>query len=509
MQNNRVTRAKLNMVTMILRQLGATLCGIVIPRVMIGAFGSVVYGATTSIAQFLSYISLLESGVGRVARGALYKHLAAKDDLQISRVYKAIKVFFRNVGVIYLIYTFALSLIYHDIADITSFDRFYTSGLVVAISISTIVSYFSGISNMTLMHADQKQYLTNLIITATNVINVACIVLLVQLGADVLTVKLASSIIFVVRPVLYTVYVKKNYNLSDVEKDAAALNQKWTGMGQHIAYFLHTNTDVVLLTLFADLKMVAVYSVYHLVVVSIWNIASSFAGGMEATFGEMIAKKEKDSLNNAYHLYKCVLTMVATVLFGCAGVLIIPFIRLYTKGITDADYIQPLFGLLLLTAEFLNCLSLPCTTLPISANRLKQSRMGSYGEAFINVSVSVVLIWWNPLLGVAIGTMSATVFKSIYYIIFSGKYILRTNPSKIIGEFFAFFGLYTIISVIGASLLKDIQMANYLEWVLYGIVTFAAVMACVVGLCALMYPKELKRIVGGLLLKIQEAPKRA
>ena len=200
MQNNRVTRAKLNMVTMILRQLGATLCGIVIPRVMIGAFGSVVYGATTSIAQFLSYISLLESGVGRVARGALYKHLAAKDDLQISRVYKAIKVFFRNVGVIYLIYTFALSLIYHDIADITSFDRFYTSGLVVAISISTIVSYFSGISNMTLMHADQKQYLTNLIITATNVINVACIVLLVQLGADVLTVKLPRVSISVPAP---------------------------------------------------------------------------------------------------------------------------------------------------------------------------------------------------------------------------------------------------------------------------------------------------------------------
>ena len=82
MQDKRSRRAKLNMVTTLMRQVLATVCGIVIPRVMIGAFGSVVYGATVSIAQFLSYISLLEGGIGRVTRGALYKPLAERDSVR-------------------------------------------------------------------------------------------------------------------------------------------------------------------------------------------------------------------------------------------------------------------------------------------------------------------------------------------------------------------------------------------------------------------------------------------
>ena len=93
-------KSKLNVITTLLRQLMATLCGIVLPRILIGAFGSVVYGATTSIAQFLSYISLLEGGIGRVARGALYEPLARGDKEQISKIHTAIRSFSKRTGLI-------------------------------------------------------------------------------------------------------------------------------------------------------------------------------------------------------------------------------------------------------------------------------------------------------------------------------------------------------------------------------------------------------------------------
>ena len=57
MKQTKDLRAKRNIAVSLANQLVATLCGIIIPRVMIGAFGSAVYGATTSIAQFLSYIT--------------------------------------------------------------------------------------------------------------------------------------------------------------------------------------------------------------------------------------------------------------------------------------------------------------------------------------------------------------------------------------------------------------------------------------------------------------------
>ena len=503
MSDNRLKTAKLNISTTLLRQLMATLCGIVIPIVMIEAFGSAVYGATTSIAQFLSYIALLEGGIGRVARGALYRPLAEGDTLQVSRVHRAIRSFFNKVGIAFMVYTLLLAVFYHDIADVTAFDRTFTFGLVLAISLFTFANYMGGIANLTLMNADQKQYVSNLTITVTNLLNTVCIVLLVALRANVLIVKLVSSLVFVVRPLVYWLYVKKHYVLPRVEKDTSALSQKWTGMGQHIAYFLHTNTDVVLLTLFADLKIVAIYSVYRLVATSIWNIAGSFSGGMEAAFGEMIAKKEQTTLEHSYGHYKALLTMVSVILFGSAAALIVPFVKLYTAGVTDANYIRPLFGLMLVVAEAVNCIVLPCSSLPVSGNCLKQTKWGAYCEAAINILLSLALIRWNPLLGVAIGTLAATLFKGIYYICYTAKHFVKRSPWKLLGKFFATVLLIVLIGAAGMLLFERIHMPNFLIWALWGIAVVAVVSLIALAFCRVLYPMQFSQVLRKLTGKLR------
>ncbi|MBQ8617797.1 MAG: sugar isomerase [Clostridia bacterium] len=485
-------RAQINILTTLLRQLVATICGIVIPRLMIGAFGSVVYGATTSIAQFLAYISLFEGGIGRVARGALYKPLSRNDSKEISCVYSEIKRFFKNIGILFLLYAIILAIFYYDIADVIVLSRQYTFGLVIAISLSTFASYMGGIANMTLLHADQKQYLTNTIIMVTYVMNMLSIVILVKADADVMTVKLISSLVFIARPILYSYFVKRGYDLTKEKGKTNVLSQKWTGMGQHVAYFLHTNTDVVLLTLFADLKYVAVYSIYHLIVNSIWNIASSFAGGMEAALGEMVAKGEKSKIVISYRGYKALLTLVAILLFGTTASLLVPFVRLYTAGVSDANYIHPLFGMLLIVAEAMNCIALPCCTLPISANCLKETKWGSYGEAVINIVLSLLLIRWNPLLGVAIGTLCATTFKCIYYIIYSARHILSCSVRHLIRHFISSITLLVIIGVAGMAIFQYISISSYIAWAGYGVIVVLLV-GCIATLYgAATFPQEVK-----------------
>jgi len=488
----KIQKSKLNVLTTLMRQVISTLCGILLPRVLIGAFGSVVYGATTSINQFLSYVSLLEGGLGSVARGALYEPLAVGDKVQISRIHRAIRGFFLKIAGIFLIYTLIIAFFYHDMADITVFDRPFTFGLVIAISLSIMSNYLGGISDLTLMHADQKQYLINTVITVTNILNVLMVVILVRTGANILIIKLATALIFLTRRIFYVGYVRRHYRLPRVPADGYRLEQKWTGMGQHLAYFLHMNTDVILLTLFADLKLVAVYSVYYLVVRSVWDIASSFSGGMEAAFGELIAKKKYDTLHRSYRNYSMILTLVTLVLFGCTGVLIVPFVRLYTAGITDANYIQPLFALLLLLAEAINCLVLPYTTLPISANQLKQSRWGSYGEAILNVGLSLILIHWDPLLGVAIGTLTATVFKALFYMNYTARNILHCSFWHILGRFSWALAVLLVLSCVGMTALWNIPVANFLVWVIWAGVSFLAVGAVTLLFGMAVFPKELK-----------------
>lgn len=473
--NEQEKKSRRNIITTLANQLVATACGVIVPRIFIGSFGSEAYGISVSITQFLSYITLLEGGIGGVARAKLYGPLAHRDQREISAVYYAVKRFFYYVAAFFFVYSIVLGLLYYGIARVTIFSRGYIFGLVLVISLTTLAKYMGGLANLTLIAADQKQYVNNIITIGITLINTLAIIILTGSKCDLIWVKLGSSLIFVVRPLLYAVYVRRHYSLPKMGKGEAVLEQKWTGIGQHIAYFLHTNTDVVLLTLFADVRLVAVYSVYSLVVSSIRAIAEASSGGMEAAFGELIAKGQLAALRKAYYRYKVLLTAVTTTLFCCTGILIVPFVRLYTRGITDADYIQPLFAVILLTAEAVNCLILPCASLPIAANHIKQTRWGAYGEAAINVLLSCLLMQWDPLLGVALGTLTATLFRGVFYMIYSSRHILCVPVYKSILVLLGTLLLLEAGISVGDHLIARVEIGNYFQWILCGAVTFTAI----------------------------------
>ena len=485
--DNRMQRAKLNAMTTLLAQLVSTAVGVMIPWIMIAQFGSEAYGATTSIASFLAYISLFEGGIGRVARGALYRPLALGDDEQISCIYLAIKRFFTVIGIAFVGYTLILAIFYYDIADVTVFDRKYVFALVVVIALSKFAEYMWGISNITLLNAHQRQYVVNAVTMLSNILNLAAIAILVAANSGILWVKLASSAVFLLKPLVFTIYIKRHYRIKKTQT-RAVLRNKATGIAQHVAYVVQNSTDVLILTVCADLKYVAVYSVYHLITFSLRSIVTSFTGGMEAVFGDMIAKGEHGELKATYQKYKFLLTVLVIAFFGTAAILIVPFVALYTEGASDADYIQPAFAFLLVVAEALNCLIWPCFNLTIAGNKLKESQLGAYGEAIVNIGVSLALVFWNPLLGVAIGSVMAALFKCVFYLTFSGKRILRVGRFRMILNTGIVSMVLCLVSLVGMKIVTYFELSNYFWWTVAGIVTFGLV----VGIGALtglvLYP---------------------
>ena len=69
----------LNSAASLLLEFVSVICGFIVPRLIIGTYGSDINALTSSITQFLSYIALVEAGVGGVIRAALYRPLAEKN----------------------------------------------------------------------------------------------------------------------------------------------------------------------------------------------------------------------------------------------------------------------------------------------------------------------------------------------------------------------------------------------------------------------------------------------
>lgn len=469
MKNFRLQGVKLNIFFSLFHQAVALVCGLIIPGLMIRTFGSEAYGATTSIGRFLSYISLMEGGMWSVSAAALYSPLAEQDTLKISEVVAETKRFYRMIGYFFVGYTLLLACTYQYIAGADNFSWFFLFGLVIAISISTLAQYFVGISYSILVESAQKAYIGKGISIVTVILNTVMMLVLIHLHCNLILVKLVSSIVFLLQPFCMWLYVKKHFSLVPCDTGGKnILTQKWDGVGQHIAYFLYFQTDIAVLTIFTNLSLVAVYSVYNIIISYMQNFISSFTAGMTALFGDMIAKEERDSLHRSFQYYETMLSMIAVLLFSVTAVMIVSFVELYTTGITDANYREPFFALLLVLASMLYCLRLPYQELVVAAGHFRQTNHGSYAEAILNITLSVLFLRGWGICGVAAATVIATSVRFLYYVWYLSKNILCRRKHLFCKRALVNAGCFFLAYFCGKRLLLCGDIGDYFAWACFG-----------------------------------------
>jgi len=200
--------------------------------------------------------------------------------------------------------------------------------------------------------------------------------------------------------------------------------------------------------------------------------------GMEALFGDMLAKKEQEKLGRTFDLYELIISVVTSVLFSVTAVMIIPFVRLYTAAVTDADYIVPLFSVLLIFSAVLYCIRMPYHALVIAAGHFRQTRLAAYGEVVINLVLSVILVSEFGLAGVAAGTIAATGFRLIYYVVYLSKQLLMRSIMCFVKRFSVNMLTVAAVFVSGSAILENITIGNYGVWALCG--ALAGVIAAVI-----------------------------
>ena len=134
--------------------------GLVVPRLILGSFGSEVNGLVSSITQFLGFISLLEGGLGAVVLAELYKPIEDNDYIKIKGILYSCQHFFKSLAIFFVIYTVVLSAVY-SLAIRKRFEITFTISLIIILSLTTIAQYLFSITIRLYLQADQKIYIIN------------------------------------------------------------------------------------------------------------------------------------------------------------------------------------------------------------------------------------------------------------------------------------------------------------------------------------------------------------
>lgn len=475
----RSKKAVKNIISSVFQQIITFVCGLIVPRAIIGTFGSSVNGLISSITQFLSYITLLEAGIGPVIKSALYKPIAKKDKYEIEKILKASQSFFRVISAIFIIYLIILCFIYPLIVA-NQFDYIFTVSLILIISISTFAEYFFGMIYKLYLQAEQKTYVTSIIQSGTTILNAILVVALIKANANIQIVKLVSAFVFVLRPIIQNIYVNKKYNINLKNiKEKYDLKQKWDGLAQHIASVVHNNTDVAILTIFTSTAEVSVYTVYLYVLNGVKNIVQSLTGGVDSSFGDMIVKNEIENLNRSFKTYELFYFTLITIVYIITIVMILPFVKVYTAGVTDVNYYRPIFAVLITGAELMWSIRLPYSGITLAAGHFRETRKGAWVEVFTNLIISIILVFKFGMIGVAVGTLIAMIIRTIEFMYHSSKYILRRKQTENIKRVIILIIEMLIVVPIGFFVSNFIEVNSYVSWitlaVVVGIIAFLVV----------------------------------
>lgn len=478
----------LNTAASLLAQVVAVIYGFVLPRLILEQFGSEVNGLTQSIKQFLGIINFLDLGVGQVVRSALYRPLEERNAAQISSVLASGGKFYRRLALMLAGYVAVLVCVYPYLVD-GDFGWIYTATLIAAMAISSFAQYYFGIINEQLIHADQRGYVIYTLQIVCNVVNAIICVVLMKMGGSIHAVKLVTSLVFLIKPLTIYLYIQKKYRVNrKIKYSGEPIAQKWNGIAQHISAVVLDGTDTIVLTLFSTLANVSIYSVYYLVIASIQQLYQSATAGIQSAAGALWARGDREAQEKMFAATEVGLHFVSVFLFCCVGLLIVPFVRVYTNGLTDTNYIQPLFAGLLTLAYGIRCLRTPYNIWILAAGHYKQTQRCHIIAAALNLLISVVAVWQWGLVGVAIGTLAAMLYQTLWMAIYNTKNLLKRPLWSVLKQFGVDILTAGVVCLLAGRI--TLGQVSYLGWVIMALEVSLIAMAVTALSAGVFYRKQ-------------------
>lgn len=480
-----------NVLSSISLQIITVLTGIYIPQLMIRTYGSDINGMVSSITQFISYLSLVEAGVSNAAIVALYTPLAINDKSVINKVMSAAKIFYLRSGIAFITLLFVLVVFYPFFVN-NKIDPSLIRWMVLVLGCSFIVDYFFLGKYRVILTANQKGYIITVAQSVGTVLNSVLTIILIYAGCDILFVKIAATIVYILRAIYIYWYVKRNYSYLDfnAEPNYGALKQKWDVLVHQITGIVVNSTDVVVLTVaLRNLAEVSVYTTYNLIVSNIITLVDSFSNGLCAGFGEAFAKNEKKIVRESYSTYEYIYFIIAFAGCTCLGSLFIPFMKLYTANITDANYIRPLTAILFTLIALCRGIRTPALTMIMAVGHYKETKKAAVFEALINIIVSFILVMPLGINGVLIGTLCSYLYRTTDIIRYTSKNIISDTIKRTIERISRNAALFCIMVYI----FSQVTISTWKELILMAIIIGILVVVLFIVINGIFEWSEMKK----------------
>jgi len=480
-----------NLIVATLTQLITLILGMILPRLILIAWGSEYNGLLSSVTNILRYLSLLEAGFNTATLQALYKSVGQDDQEQTSIVIRTSQHYYQRISVIYALMVLVISVGYPLIvkSEIPYWETFIIIVLQGAVG---VINFAFRAAHQQLLNAEGKYYVISLITLLTTVLTYAAKILSIGYFNSVVIMQVMSVLVIIVQVTIYAIYFNRRYKWLDKNAriDESLLENRKYYFTQQIAGLIFNSTDTFVLSIFCGLKVASVYATYNLVYTALAQIISLIRGSTSFVLGQSFHKDET-FFKRVYDAYSAMQSMIGGVMASISMVLIINFIQLYTEGINDVNYVDFIAALLFSFNLMLECSRGASLASANIAGKAPDTTWRYILEAAINLISSLILVNFVGMKGVLLGTSIAGLYRTTDSIIYTNIHVLNRSSihefKNVLVDFVLFFGIvYMSHNVI------SINATSYIQLVGYAVVTGIIVLA-VYGLTFIVLNKNVTK----------------
>lgn len=479
---------------------------IVLPRLYIVGYGSEVNGLLSSVDQLLIYLSLFEAGVATASLQALYGPVARGDWESINGVLSATNRYYRRTGLIYGGGLLLIAVFYPLLVE-TGLSYGTVFGVIIFSGLASVVLFLMQGKYTALLQAEGKNYVMTNLSTVISVLTSISKIILIRLGVNIVLILAAGFAIYMIQATFIYAYVRHNYRQLDLsaKPNRKAIGQKNYVLLHQVSTLIFNNTDVLILTAFCDLRLVSVYTVFRMITSQLETILGYVTGSVNFVLGQNF-KTEPRLYRARIDVLESFYGALSYGVFSVALFLMIPFMRLYTAGVSDVNYLDEKLAVLFVAVSVLNQTRGPMLMVINHAGHFQKTAGRAMLEAGINLTVSLVAVNIWGVYGVLLGTVVALLYRANDIIIYSNTRILQRKPWRSYRVYGVNLLLFAAMSVLYPRLFRG-SIASYGRFFLVGLAATAVSLAVFIAAQLLVFP-ECRKALGGLFQKWTQRQKR-
>lgn len=466
--------------------------GMIIPRLILVSFGSEMNGLLVTITQIFTYLALLEAGIGNATVNELYKPIVDNNREGIINVLSTTNKYYKKISIYYLLAVFVFAIFYPIIVK-TEINKEIIFLVIILQGIPGVMNFYFISTYKQILIAEGKNYIISNITLIIYVLTSIIKIIIINNGADIIMVQLAYFILALIQIIIFKLYCRSKYGWIKFKKtiDISILYQRNAFLVHEISALIFSNTDVFILSLFCDLKTASIYAVYNIVFIALNQIIGVVNNSIVFVLGQ-IYHQDKSKYIKIHDIYDSYYVSFVFCLMSVAYMLINEFVKLYTQGVGDINYIDKYLPVLFCIIQLLSCSRAVSARLITISGHAEKTKNRSIIEAIINIMASVILVNIIGIYGVLIGTIIALIFRMNDIIIYANKKVLHRSSKKTYKNIFINIIIFIIFMNIKSKV--NINIGSYFEFIIYGLIITILVGIIYFIIASIINKSEIKNI---------------